>query len=203
MIFPTNRGERDAIVKTIQSSRLDLVSLSPDFLRASLAGNLPEAEQLLDASLPAGWPDCSDLLKLRLKQMEDDPNYQPWSLRAMVLRSERLMVGHFGFHTQPDAEYLKPYSPGAVEFGFEVFPPFRRRGYAREASLAMMNWAEQAHGIRKFVVSIRPDNIASQALAAQLGFVRIGSHIDEVDGLEEILELRREGTSGLTHRPSQ
>lgn len=186
------------MVTSIQSSRLDLVTLNPDFLRASLAGNQGEAESLLGASLPTGWPDCADVLKLRLSQMENDPTFLPWSLRAMVLRSERLMVGHIGFHTQPDAEYLKPFSPGAVEFGFEVFPQFRRRGFAREASLAMMNWAEQVHGIRKFVVSIRPDNIASQALAAQLGFVRIGSHIDEVDGLEEILEVHRENTFGVT-----
>ena len=100
------------------------------------------------------------------------------------------MVGHFGFHTQPGAEYLEPYSPGAVEFGFTVFPPFRRRGFAREASLAMMQWAGEVHGIRKFVVSICPDNIASLGLAAQLGFVKIGHHIDEVDGWEDIFELR-------------
>jgi len=160
-------------------------------MRASLAGNLSEAQQLLGASLPDGWPDCAGLLKLRLKQMEADPAYEPWSLRAMVLRSERIMVGHFGFHTAPGAEYLEPYSPGAVEFGFTVFAPFRRRGYAREASLAMMQWADEVHGIRKFVVSIRPDNVPSLALAAQLGFVQIGSHIDEVDGLEGIYELRR------------
>ena len=175
----------------IHSPRLDLVSLSPDFLRASLAGNLREAEQLLDASLPVGWPDCPDLLQMRLEQMEADPAYEAWSLRAMVLRNERRMVGHIGCHTLPGAEYLEPYAPGAVEFGFEVFPTFRRRGYAREASLALMNWAGQVHAICKFVVSIRPDNIASQALAAQLGFVRIGSHIDEVDGLEEILACER------------
>lgn len=39
-------------------------------------------------------------------------------------------------------------------------------------------------------MTIRPDNRPSQALTAQLGFVRIGSHIDDVDGLEDILEYR-------------
>ena len=53
-----------------------------------------------------------------------------------------------------------------------------------------MRWAHQVHGVTRFVLSIRPDNTASQALAAGLGFVRIGSHIDEVDGLEDILEHR-------------
>ena len=53
-----------------------------------------------------------------------------------------------------------------------------------------MRWALLAHGVTRFAMTIRPDNHPSQALASQLGFVRIGSHIDEVDGLEDILECR-------------
>jgi RimJ/RimL family protein N-acetyltransferase len=98
------------------------------------------------------------------------------------------MAGFIGFHTAPGADYLQPYSPEAVEFGFTVFPPYRRRGYAREASSALMQWAHQRHGVTRFVLTIRPDNNASQTLAASLGFVRIGSHVDEIDGLEDILE---------------
>jgi len=98
------------------------------------------------------------------------------------------MVGHIGFHAAPGAEYFRPFSPGAVEFGFTVFPDFRRQGYAREASLALMRWARQTHQVTKFVLSIRPDNAISQALAAQLGFVRVGTHLDEIDGLEDVLE---------------
>jgi RimJ/RimL family protein N-acetyltransferase len=174
----------------IHSERLDLIPLTPDFLRASLQGNILEAEQLLEHSLPDGWPDCSDVLKMRLRQLENDPELQPWLLRAISLRRGRVMVGHVGCHTAPGADYLQPYSPGAVEFGFQIFPPFRRQGYACEASLALMRWASAERGITNFILSISPDNTASQALAAKLGFTRIGSHIDEVDGLEEILEGR-------------
>jgi ribosomal-protein-alanine N-acetyltransferase len=181
---------------TIQSDRLDLISLTPDFLRASLDNNLSRAEGEVQLSLPPGWPvctepgwpDCRYLLRLRLQQLEDEPAIQPWLLRAMVLRSNRSMVGYIGFHTTPGAEYLQPYSPKAVEFGFTVFPTYRRQGYAREASCALMRWAHQSHGVTRFVMSIRPDNLASQSLAASLGFARIGSHIDEVDGVEDILE---------------
>jgi ribosomal-protein-alanine N-acetyltransferase len=111
-------------------------------------------------------------------------------LRGMVLRKDAIMIGHIGFHTAPGPEYLRPFAPGAVEFGFEIYPAFRRRGYAREASLALMRWAKEVQGISHFVLSIRPDNIPSQSLAASLGFVRIGSHIDEVDGVEDVLEYR-------------
>ena len=180
----------------IQSERLDLVIFSLPFLRASLDGDLSQAETILNMPLPAGWPvcaepswpDCRDVLALRLQQLEEDPTAQPWLLRAMVPRGTRIIAGYIGFHSPPGAAYLQPYSPDAVEVGFSVFPPFRRRGYAREACRALIGWARECHGVLRFVMTIRPDNVASQSLAASLGFVRIGSHIDEVDGLEDILE---------------
>ena len=152
---------------------------------------------MLGVPVPEGLLDSTDVMSLRLKQLEVDPTLQPWLLRAMVLRECRVMVGHIGFHTAPGDEYLRPYAPGGVEFGFTVYPPFLRQGYAREASIALMHWAHQVHDVRRFVLSILPDNVASQALAAGLGFVRIGSHIDEVDGLEDVLvhSLRHENVA--------
>jgi RimJ/RimL family protein N-acetyltransferase len=178
------------MISTIHSERLDLVPLTPEFLRAMLRYDLAEAERTLGYPLPPGLLDSTDVMALRLEQLEANPTLQPWLLRAMVLRECRVMVGHIGFHTAPGAEYLQPYAPGGVEFGFTVYPPFLRQGYAREASKALMDWAHQVHGVMRFVMTIRPDNVPSQALAAGLGFVRIGAHIDEVDGLEDILERR-------------
>ena len=175
----------------LHTERLDLIPMTLTFLRASLECNLPEAERELRLTLPTDWPgETADVLSLRLKALEEEPALQPWLLRAMSPRGTGVMVGHIGFHTAPDAEYLRPYVPGGVEFGFTVFPRFRRQGYAREASVGLMGWARQTQGVRSFAMTIRPDNSPSQALAAQLGFVRIGSHIDEVDGLEDILEYR-------------
>ena len=57
----------------IATQRLDLISMTPDFLRASLAGDLRQAEQVIDLSLPENWPDCQSLLTRRLKQMEANP----------------------------------------------------------------------------------------------------------------------------------
>ncbi|TVR45325.1 MAG: N-acetyltransferase [Puniceicoccaceae bacterium] len=175
----------------IQSKRLDLIPMTPAFLRASLDHNTQKAEQVLQLSLPSDWPGESEaMLGLRRKQLEEDPTLQQWLIRAMVLRGAAFMVGHIGFHTAPDAEYLRTLSPGGVEFGFTVFPSFQRQGFAREAAIALIHWARQTHGVNRFVLSIRPDNVPSQRLAAELGFRRIGSHVDEIDGLEEILERR-------------
>jgi RimJ/RimL family protein N-acetyltransferase len=175
---------------SISSERLDLIPMTPAFLRASLSQNIHEAERELQISLPEEWPNqYSELLSIRLKQLEEEPTLQPWLLGAMKLRGKGFMVGHIGFHSAPGADYLRLFSSG-VEFGFSVFPTFRRQGYAREAAVSLMQWARRTHDVTRFVMSIRPDNIPSQGLAEQLGFVRVGSHIDEVDGLEEILEHR-------------
>ena len=101
------------------------------------------------------------------------------------------MVGHIGFHTGPAPAYLEPYSPGGIEVGYSVFPSYRRRGYAREACVALLRWAADERGVERFVMSIQPSNVPSLSLAASLGFVRIGSHIDEVDGVEDIFECHR------------
>ncbi len=175
----------------IHSPRLDLIPMTPAFLRASLRGDIREAERHLQVFVPPEWPgEHLDVLSLRLKQLDEEPALQPWLLRAMVCRETGIMVGFIGFHTAPGADYLRRLSPGSVELGFTVFPSLRRQGFAREASLALMRWASQVHHVSSFVMSIRPDNVPSQALAAQLGFVRVGSHVDEVDGLEDVLEYR-------------
>ena len=106
----------------------------------------------------------------------------------MVLKSGKAMAGFIGFHTGPNPPYLMENGPGGIEFGFTVFESFRRQGLAREASTALMQWALKSHGITRFILSIRPDNLPSQRLAAQLGFRRIGSHMDEIDGVEDVLE---------------
>ena len=180
---------KHVLINPNRSARLNLTDAG--IYSASLNNDLQTAEQQLRATLPASWPgDRASLLSLRLKQLELDPSLQPWLLRAMVLRNGAIMVGHIGFHSAPDAEYIRPYSPGAVEEAITVYPAYRRQGFAREASIALMHWATDVHGVRNFVLTIRPDNLASHSLAAELGFVRIGAHIDEIDGLEDILEYK-------------
>ncbi len=170
----------------ISSKRLDLTPMTPAFLEASLSGDHLTAERNLGLSIPLEWFGEHALMRMRLEQLQKDPALQPWLVRAMGLRDSKQMVGYVGFHTQPGAAYLRDIAPGGVEYGYTVFPPYRRQGYAREACEALMKWACQEHQVTQFVVSIRPDNLPSRRLAEQFGFRRVGSHIDDVDGLEDI-----------------
>src|SRR5207237_8332173 len=95
----------------------------------------------------------------------------------------RVMVGRFNFHGPPEN--------GAAEVGYTIQPEHRRRGYATEATAAMLDWARAEHGVRRFIASISPDNEPSLRLARHLGFVQIGEQMDEEDGLELVFELLR------------
>jgi [ribosomal protein S5]-alanine N-acetyltransferase len=177
----------------IRTTRLDLVPMTAAFIEASLRGDRDEAERLIAAIVPDVWANEGPWVRRRLDQLREDPTLQPWLLRAVVLRSESRMVGHIGFHARPGEKYLDELAPGGVEFGYTVFEEWRRRGYASEAAERLMDWAHRLHGVTRFVVSISPTNLASLGLARRLKFRRIGSHVDDEDGPEDIFERRLGG----------
>lgn len=172
---------------TIASDRLDLISMTPAFLEACLARDSEVASGLLGLEVPEDWLRERGLMRLRLDQMRRDPALQPWLLRAIVLRGRRTMVGYIGFHDRPGAVYLRDLAPGGVEFGYTIFPSYRRQGYATEAWAALMDWARREHHVTRFVVSISPDNLPSLRIASRFDFRKVGSHVDDEDGLEDIL----------------
>jgi RimJ/RimL family protein N-acetyltransferase len=172
-------------VGPIRTPRLELVSMSVPFMEALAGHDLQAASREIGAYVPAWMADeLEDFLRFRLVQLAVDPSIQVWLGRAMVLTDPdgaRHAIGSVGFHGPPDEQ-------GRLEVGYSVDPPYRRRGYAREAVRAIFDWARDTHGINRFVASISPENQPSLRLAAQLGFVQVGSQIDKIDGLELVFE---------------
>jgi RimJ/RimL family protein N-acetyltransferase len=171
----------------MQSRRLDLISMSPAFLEASLMEHRVEAARLLGAALPPDWPTGAERqLRRRLEQLTRDPTEQPWLLRAMVPREDpdRRLVGYINFHAPPGPEAW-------VEVGYRVLPEFRRRGYAQEAVEALFDWATREHKVHRFRASVSPGNQPSLALIRKLGFSKIGRQWDDEDGEELVFELDR------------
>jgi len=175
-----------ALPDDIVTPRLVLRLMEREVVDACLAGDLQRAAQLLGVGIPIELLDSPTALKYAQAQLDADPQYRPWSVRAIVSHAARTMVGHVRFHSRPDPDYLRPFAPAAVEFGYHVFPKYRRQGYATEAAGAAMDWAQAAFGIGRFIVSVSPDNTPSLALAARFGFARIGQHMDETDGIEHV-----------------
>jgi [ribosomal protein S5]-alanine N-acetyltransferase len=167
----------------IQGPRLDLVVLSAALLDALLANDRPRAQQLAEFAVAEEFPGDDEWVGIRRSQVLADPTWEPWSLRAIVLRDERRMIGVTSFHGPPGINALA--TPGAAEFGYTVFAGYRRRGYATETGQAMIDWARQERGVRHFISSIEPSNAPSLRVIEKLGFSRLELIVDG----EAIFEL--------------
>jgi len=171
----------------IITPRLILRLMSSDVVDACLAGNLRSAGRLLGASIPEELLEHTSSFEYGQRQLNNDPDYFPWSARAVILPEEQVMIGLIRFHSRPDPEYLHAYVRDAVELGYRIFKGYRRLNYATEAIKAMMAWAQTEFGVTKFVASVSPENSPSLQLVTRLGFTKIGEAMDEVDGMEYVL----------------
>ena len=152
---------------------------------AVLAQDIALVARLVGAVVPPEVLDRPTSFAFAKLRLDEDKLYQPWSARAIVLAGSGTMIGHIRFHSRPDPVDLHPFARDAVEFGYTIFPDYRRQGYAAEASGAMMAWAQAMFGVRNFVATISPNNVASLALIARLGFELVGQVVDEVEGFSE------------------
>ena len=167
----------------IRSDRLDLVPTSLELIEALRRGDRKSAQRLAGYQIPGDWPEgMESVLRYRIAIARAQPEALPLLLRAMVLRADPgVVVGRIGFHGPSD-------DTGILEVGYEVFPPYRRRGYAREAVLGMFRWAQRDPAVLRFRATVSPENESSRNLIAGLGFLEVGIQWDEEDGEETIFE---------------
>ena len=170
-------------VPSIFSFQLELISLSLEMIQALLNRPQTQPETLPQPYFPPEGSEISRyVLELREQQLLRDPLEQPWLLRTIVARDKpATLLGRIGFHAPPDFD-------GRVELGYEIFAPFWGHGYAQEAARAMMDWAELTHDTRRFLASVSPWNAPSLNIVGKLGFIQIGSQMDEIDGEEWVFE---------------
>ena len=147
-------------------------------LDAFVDGNAIPARELVDFVVPADFPDAAaaEVLEIRRMQLAADPARAPWSVRAMVRRDDRVMVGFVNFHGPPGVNDIE--APDAAELGWTVFPEHRRMGYATETARRLMDWARAEHGVGRFISSTTPGNAPSLRVHEKLGFHPTGQVVD-------------------------
>lgn len=103
-------------------------------ISACLAGDLATASQLFGMPIPEEFLDHPSSLRFNLEQLTADPDYLPWSARAIIL--DKAMIGMPRFHSRPDPEYLRAYAPNAPSHNqlHEPTPscPGQRVGYVKK-----------------------------------------------------------------------
>jgi ribosomal-protein-alanine N-acetyltransferase len=146
-------------------------------LDAFVDGDALRARELVDYSVPLDFPGtAAEVLELRRLQLAADPARLPWSVRAIVRRDDRVMIGFVNFHGPPGVNDIE--ADGAAELGWTVFPEHRRLGYATETARCLMEWARDEHGVRQFISSTTPGNTPSLRVHEKLGFRRTGQVVD-------------------------
>lgn len=81
---------------------------------------------------------------------------------------------------------LDRVGPGGLEIGYLTHLGFEGRGYAREATCAMIRAAFEIHAMDRVEIHCAPENAASAAIPARLGFI-----------LEATLKRRAHDTDGV------
>jgi RimJ/RimL family protein N-acetyltransferase len=169
----------------IETDRLILRLVPLAGLASTAAGNIKPTKALVGEKLPEEWFDDSWVYKLRYDQWLADPNYAPWSIRAIASRETGEIIGNMNCHHKPMPFLLNGKKRLATELGYTIFEPYRRQGIAYEDITAFIAWAK-TQGLEGVILSIQPTNAPSLALALKLGATQIGSQIDERDGPEDI-----------------
>jgi len=148
----------------IQTKRLVLVALLPEDLEALIAGDVERFAVLTGFRFPLDNPNIGDLA-WHLRAIQNDNQHLPWRVRVIVERSSNTVVGSINLKGPPSAL-------GDVEIGWGLIEHVRGRGYATEASAAVITWALQQPGVRSISATVPNDNYPSQRLAKRLGMIR-------------------------------
>src|SRR5687767_1483130 len=158
--------------------RLDLIPMSADVIDALLAANADRLRSLTGAEFPdsAGPPPyMAESLPVVRDRLREYPAELEWWNWLVVRRDNRQAVGSVAFAGAPDAA-------GAVLLGYAMYPGREGRGYATEATQAMVEWAFSQPGVRIVRVLAPVWNTPAVHVAEKVGLRPVGSYEDDEIG---------------------
>jgi [ribosomal protein S5]-alanine N-acetyltransferase len=152
----------------MRTDRLTLVTLTPYLARAALE-NRAKLGLMLGARVPLTWPgaDFSRMLP-RLAEGGERASQRAEQTRLVLHEEDRALIGETGFHGPPDRS-------GTVEVGYSIVPDYRGRGFAFEATRALIDEALARPGVCRITAACHDDNAASLKVLEKLGMHFVGA----------------------------
>jgi RimJ/RimL family protein N-acetyltransferase len=177
-------------MQPIQTSRLLLVPATADTVSLEMAQHDCLA-QLLACHVPPSWPpmnvrDALGMFESILRKHPDEVGWHAWYWIARD-QDEPVLVGSGGFRGPP--------SEGRVEIGYGTLEIFFGRGYATEATRALVEQAFADPRVLEWVAECDAGNLASKRVLEKCEFVEIQS-----DARDATCRYRRGRTSGASSR---
>ena len=128
---------------------------------------------------PEMKPAYTEMLEGSLSNSDKRIWYAIWN---MELKDESgIIVGDFCFKGLSD--------DGVIEIGYGLKEEYRHYGYMTEAVKAITEWALSQDGVKQVEAEIDAENIASQKVLLQSGFISNGKMGEE--GLRFVVSLKR------------
>jgi ribosomal-protein-alanine N-acetyltransferase len=152
----------------LETDRLMLLALTAELVEA--LKDRAAAERLFGAAIPDGWPDTelAGLLGIYGPWIAEDAGrlgYGPW---VVIDRDEGSVVGSAGFMGK------RPENGEPIELGYGVHPGFRNRGYATEATRALVAWGLSQPPVERVIAKCDPGNAPSVRVLEKIGMTRLG-----------------------------
>ena len=88
----------------------------------------------------------------------------------LAITHDDVLIGSVGLTLQRS-------SPGEAELGYWIGARFWRRGFAREAARALLDWGFGTLGLDRVLASALTDNVGSQGVLRALGFTDAGQGV--------------------------
>jgi RimJ/RimL family protein N-acetyltransferase len=165
------------IASSIITARLELVAITPESLTSEQASD-GQLGQILNCHVTSEWPHADwepHVLQLLQQRFAEDPTDIGWH-RYILLRpvnnQSTTLIGSVGGMRWPD-------DPEAAEVGYAILPEFRLRGYAIEATKAMIAWIEATNAVKTIFAHTFPHLTGSIRILEQCGFTLEGPGKEE------------------------
>jgi len=168
----------------IGTDRLELIPFTADAIDLLLARDERQLRETTGLEFPQPLrppPLMEELLPQVRDRLRAEPATLGWWTWLAVERDSRRVTGALGFGGPPDPE-------GAVMIGYSTYPGADRKGYASEATRALVEWALTQPGVTKVCASIPPDNWPARRVAEKVG-MEIFATVWEED-IDEVLLYR-------------
>ena len=164
----------------MDTRNLRLVAHSPGHLRALMDGR-ESYERSFGLPAADGFGDfvrngAADVSPAWLARLETATVADPWiDGFALVHIASNTVIGSASFKGPPDRD-------GVVEVAYSVVPSQQGRGYATEATMALVTYAFADARVNIVCAHTLPWNDASGRVLAKCGFTRMGQLTDPDDG---------------------
>jgi RimJ/RimL family protein N-acetyltransferase len=179
-------GDVTARLLALTTERLRLVPFTAGALDVLIDKDRARLEALTGVRFPEPllapplMEDALPSLREAVRTAAGEPGWGPWLASA---RATSEAIGCVGLG--------RPDQRGRVVLGYAIYPKFEGRGYATEATRALITWSLDQVGVAAVRATIPPWHTPSLRVALKAGMQQVGTARDEEVGDVLAFEAQR------------